>query len=122
MRSIVLIAALALPAAAQNCTAPPPASSFDLTAFPGAWYEIARIQTPGGAALQDWCACTQLVYTATPGGAEGDLNTLNSCRFLSPEGFFLNATSVSLAAARTTGPYPKKSRAWSAARAAGPYS
>ena len=50
-------------------------------------------ETAGGAALQDWCACTELIYSPTPNGHLGDLNTLNSCRFLSPTGFFLNATS-----------------------------
>ena len=39
-------------AGAQNCTAPPPSSSFDYSTMDGAWYEIARIQTAGGNALQ----------------------------------------------------------------------
>lgn len=83
-------AALAL---AQDCVAPPPAADFNFSSFSGSWYEIARIQTAGGAALQDWCACTELIYSPTPSGAYGDLTTLNSCRFLTPTGFFLNATS-----------------------------
>jgi hypothetical protein len=92
--SPLLALALAIAAAhAQDCVAPPPAADFSLKDFSGAWYEIARIQTAGGAALQDWCACTQLIYSATPSGAYGDLTTLNSCRFLTPTGFFLNATS-----------------------------
>ena len=80
-------------ALAQDCVAPPPAADFNFSSFGGSWYEIARIQTAGGAALQDWCACTELIYSATPSGAYGDLTTLNSCRFLTPTGFFLNATS-----------------------------
>lgn len=91
--ALLLLLAFAVFAAAQNCSAPPPAQDFALQDFSGAWYEIARIQTLGGALLQDWCACTQLVYTPTPGGALGDLTTLNSCRFETPKGFFLNATS-----------------------------
>jgi hypothetical protein len=88
-----LLAASIAVAAAQDCTAPPPASDFNFSSFDGAWYEIARIQTAGGAALQDFCACTELIYSPTPSGNYGDLTTLNSCRFLSPSGFFLNATS-----------------------------
>jgi hypothetical protein len=91
--SASLLLSLTALSAAQNCNAPPPAKDFDFSKFSGAWYEIARIQTPGGAALQDWCACTELIYSSTPGGAYGDLTTLNSCRFLEPSGFFLNATS-----------------------------
>jgi hypothetical protein len=89
----LIIAAALRGASAQDCTAPPPTKNFSLSSFPGPWYEIARIQTAGGAALQDWCACTELIYTPTPGGNTGDLTTVNSCRFLGPTGFFLNATS-----------------------------
>jgi len=94
MRVALLSAALySTTVRGQGCTAPPPTKNFSLSAFPGPWFEIARIQTAGGAALQDWCACTELIYTPTPGGSAGDLTTLNSCRFLEPTGFFLNATS-----------------------------
>lgn len=86
--SLVLSSALA-----QNCVSPPPAKDFNISLFEGAWYEIARIQTAGGAALQDWCVCTELIYSPTPGGMVGDTTTINSCRFLKPDAFYLNATS-----------------------------
>lgn len=78
---------------AQNCSAPPPAANFNFDGVMGAWYEIARIQTAGGNALQQFCACTQLIFTPANDGVTGDANATNSCRFLSPSGFFLNATS-----------------------------
>ena len=86
--SLVLSSALA-----QNCVSPPPAKDFNISLFEGAWYEIARIQTAGGAALQDFCVCTELIYSPTPGGMVGDTTTINSCRFLKPDAFYLNATS-----------------------------
>ena len=108
-------------ASAQKCAtpAPPPAASFDLSkcacgwpllsnpraapsspltpsprAVFGAWFEIARIQTEGGNLIQQFCACTQLIYTPTPNAtnaSDGSVN--NSCRFESPTGAWLNATS-----------------------------
>jgi len=96
MRAPLLAAAVALAAlaSAQNCTAPAPATSFNLSAIGGAWYEILRVQTAGGNALQQFCACTQLVFSADAGNATlGNLDVLNSCRWEQPSGFFVNATS-----------------------------
>ena len=60
----------------------------------GSWYEIARIQTAGGNALQQFCACTQLIYSPTPNAKNvSDTTVVNSCRFENSGGFFLNATS-----------------------------
>lgn len=50
--ALAMSAVLLSLAVAQNCTAPPPSSSFDYSTMDGAWYEIARIQTAGGNALQ----------------------------------------------------------------------
>lgn len=57
------------------------------------WYEIVRVQTAGGNAIQQFCACTQLIYTPLNDSTVGDASVLNSCRFENPSGFFLNATS-----------------------------
>jgi hypothetical protein len=94
MRLLAGAAALLCAARAQNCSAPPPAGTFNLTAMDGAWYEIARVQTAGGNALQQFCACTQLVFSPNPDNSTyGNKDVLNSCRFETPAGFYLNATS-----------------------------
>jgi len=75
--------------------APPPAKSYDLSKFWGSWYEIARIQTAGGNAIQQFCACTNIIYTpanASKGNAS-DADVNNSCRFETSKGAWLNATS-----------------------------
>lgn len=90
----LLLAAGAALARGQNCSAPPPSASFDLATMDGAWYEIARVQTAGGNALQQFCACTQLVFSPNADNTTaGNKDVLNSCRFETPSGFFLNATS-----------------------------
>ena len=88
-------AALLLPlASAQNCSAPPPAKNFDYKTMNGAWYEIMRVQTAGGNLLQQFCACTQLVFSDDEGNKTlGNKDVLNSCRFETPSGAFINATS-----------------------------
>jgi hypothetical protein len=88
-------ALLALAAVAPNCSAPPPASSFSLTSIVGgAWYEILRVQTAGGNALQQFCACTALYFSDDAGNqTRGNLDVLNSCRWEAPGGAFVNATS-----------------------------
>jgi lipocalin len=86
---------VSLPAVvSQGCTAPPPATNYAFANFTGAWYEIARIQTAGGNLIQQFCACTQIIYTpdAHPANAS-DVDVNNSCRFENPSGFWLNATS-----------------------------
>jgi len=82
------------PTYAQNCTAPPPSTSFKFENMNGPWYEIVRIQTAGGNALQQFCACTQLIFSDDEGNKTlGNKDTINSCRFLNPQGAFINATS-----------------------------
>lgn len=52
------------------------------------------MQTAGGNALQQFCACTQLVFSDDAGNKTlGNLDVLNSCRWETPAGFFVNATS-----------------------------
>lgn len=79
---------------AQNCTAPPPSSDFKFDTMNGPWFEIVRIQTAGGNALQQFCACTQLIFSDDEGNKTiGNKDVVNSCRFLTPTGDFINATS-----------------------------
>ena len=81
---------------AQVCKtpAPPPALSYSLSSFWGSWYEIARIQTAGGNAIQQFCACTNIIYSpAAKGSNESDTDVNNSCRYETPSGFWLNASS-----------------------------
>ena len=59
------LAALRL-ASSQDCTAPPPAKDFNFSAFSGSWFEIARIQTAGGAALITAAAVTADDAGTTP--------------------------------------------------------
>ena len=94
-------AALALSSAlAQKCQtpAPPPAASYSLAKFWGSWFEIARIQTEGGNLIQQFCACTNIIYTphnasAGAAGNVSDTDVNNSCRFETAKGAWLNATS-----------------------------
>jgi len=93
-RRLLGLAALAGVAAAQNCTAPPPSPAFDYAAMDGVWYEIVRVQTAGGNALQQFCACTALVVSDDAGNKTyGNKDVVNSCRFLAPGGAYINATS-----------------------------
>lgn len=81
-------------AAAQNCSAPPPSPAFNFSTMNGAWYEIVRVQTAGGNALQQFCACTELIFSDDAGNkTRGNKDVLNSCRFETPTGPFVNATS-----------------------------
>ena len=49
---------------------------------------------PGGSLIQQFCACTALVYTPDDSSGDGNATVVNSCRFLSPSGNYLNATST----------------------------
>ena len=95
--ALLLLAQLARPAAAQatpNCTAPAPSKDFVYPRMDGAWFEIMRVQTEGGNLLQQFCACTQLVFSDDAGNKTvGNKDVLNSCRFETPAGAFINATS-----------------------------
>ena len=98
LRLLLLTALAAAPALASqdasNCTAPPPSPDFDVATMNGEWFEIARIQTAGGNALQQFCACTNLDFsTDAANGTAGAKDVLNSCRFLEPNGAWINATS-----------------------------
>ncbi len=65
MHRALLAAAFALSVGsctAASCSTPPPASNFELDKAFGVWYEIGRIQTPGGYI---GCAACRSVAVAT---------------------------------------------------------
>ncbi|XP_063885167.1 apolipoprotein D-like [Scylla paramamosain] len=76
----------------QGCVTVAPAENFVNAMYEGRWYEIGRIQTPGGAAFQKDCWCdttdfhseTQLV---------GDGEATYSCRKHGPDGDLQSATA-----------------------------
>ena len=95
--SALLLASSAL---AQKCAtpAPPPSVNYSLSNFWGSWFEIARVQTEGGNLIQQFCACTNIIYTphnasAGAAGNASDTDVNNSCRFENAKGAWLNATS-----------------------------
>lgn len=91
---VVAAAACLAVAAAQNCTAPPPSPAFDYATMDGSWYEIVRIQTAGGNSLQQFCACTVLEFIDdAANGTAGAKDVNNACRFVTPTGPWINATS-----------------------------
>ena len=98
MHCFFLLCVNVLMVTAQVCKtpSPPPADTFNLSSFWGNWYEIARIQTAGGNAIQQFCACTNLIYTPAANTNSSDLSNTdvtNSCRFETASGFWLNASS-----------------------------
>jgi hypothetical protein len=52
MRFLVVVSACVVAVSATTgCLAPSPAKNFDVKAFYGTWYEIARVQTAGDVRL-----------------------------------------------------------------------
>lgn len=73
--------------------------SLPLTAEFGAdsawqWYEIAKIQTWGGAIFEKNCVCTTLDVAGISNST--DASVVNSCRNLTPTGDWINATGTLL--------------------------
>ena len=52
------------------------------------------MQTAGGAFFEKDCVCTTIDIVPKPGATNGDSTAVNSCRKLSPDGGFLNATGT----------------------------
>ena len=50
------------------------------------------MQTSGGAFFEKDCVCTTIDISPKPGATNGDSTAINSCRKLTPDGDFLNAT------------------------------
>ncbi|XP_052792614.1 apolipoprotein D-like [Mya arenaria] len=79
---------------ADQCMSPPTAKDYANENYYGLWYEIGKIQTPGGAAFEQDCVCTTIDVFAVKGATNGDSTAINSCRKLTPSGDFLNATGA----------------------------
>ena len=79
--------------AADRCPVPPPAPNYVNHTYTGTWYEIGRIQTAGGAIFQQSCVCTELLVSDS-NQTDVDLSVTNSCRDMTPEGKFINATGA----------------------------
>ena len=62
---------------------PPADANFQMTALEGTWYEIGKIQTPGGAFFEGDCVCTKLDYQST---SKENANVANICNKKTPEG------------------------------------
>eukprot|EP01096_Ripella_sp_DP13-Kostka_P002850 TRINITY_DN14003_c0_g1_i1.p1 TRINITY_DN14003_c0_g1~~TRINITY_DN14003_c0_g1_i1.p1 ORF type:complete len:218 (-),score=100.09 TRINITY_DN14003_c0_g1_i1:43-669(-) len=61
----------------EQCGAPVPTSNFTYDGYSGFWYEIARIQTKGGAFFQRNCVCTSMNVTNKP---DNNALAVESCR------------------------------------------
>ena len=59
--------------------------------YAGQWYEVGKIQTPGGAFFQRDCFCTELGVTILDDNT-GDGQTANNCRSGSSSGQWKNIT------------------------------
>lgn len=93
---------------ADVCPVPPPASNYLNYTYTGTWYEIGRIQTAGGAIFQASCVCTELLVDKPSSNTSGiDLSVTNSCRDMTPQGNFINATGA-LVNERTPGWYEEE--------------
>merc|ERR1711997_331262 len=79
--------------AEDRCLHPPPAENYMNSLYQGRWYEIGKIQTPGGAAFQEGTVCTIATYDAeNPENGGGSIGY--SSRKETPDGSFVNATGV----------------------------
>ncbi|XP_065568085.1 apolipoprotein D-like [Artemia franciscana] len=62
-KCIILAVVAASTVFAQECRHPPPVSNYTNERYQGFWYEVGRIQTPGGGYYQRFCLCDTSVYT-----------------------------------------------------------
>ena len=58
----LLLALLPLAVSGEECMHPTPDAGFTNAAYEGTWYEVGKIQTPGGAAFQKDCVCDALKF------------------------------------------------------------
>jgi apolipoprotein D and lipocalin family protein len=69
----------------NKCVYAAPQAQLNYTDYQGEWYEIGRIQTPGGAFFQKDCVCTML-NVSFPDQDSSNGTVDNRCRFLKPDG------------------------------------
>ncbi|KAK7079541.1 hypothetical protein SK128_001777 [Halocaridina rubra] len=75
-----------------GCVEVSPASNYVNALYVGRWYEIGRIQTPGGASYQENCWCDTTDFT-TEFLTVGDGEVTYSCRQDGPDGALQSATA-----------------------------
>lgn len=61
----------------SQCPNPPPASHFTIAKYSGLWYEVAKIQTAGGAFFERNCTCTEIFIDDKT--KQGSTFALQSC-------------------------------------------
>eukprot|EP01038_Epipyxis_sp_PR26KG_P013850 gene13850-18576_t len=77
----------------STCSFPLPDKSFSNAAYSGKWYEIAKIQTSGGAFFEKDCVCTELNISIT-NESTGDSVADNDCRSKTVDGPWTNITGT----------------------------
>ncbi|XP_042234005.1 uncharacterized protein LOC121874118 isoform X2 [Homarus americanus] len=74
------------------CVAVTPAPYFQNQMYEGHWYEVGKIQTPGGASFQEGCWCDVTDFTSPdPGLADGEVTY--TCRKDGPQGKVKSASA-----------------------------
>eukprot|EP00093_Oithona_nana_P011947 11947.XXX_342027_340409_1 [CDS] Oithona nana genome sequencing. len=92
MLVIVLLAILPF-SLGDRCQHPPPAPNYQNSLYQGRWYEIGKIQTPGGASFQEGTVCT--IATYNPDEAEVGGGAIGySSRKETTTGDYVNATGT----------------------------
>lgn len=86
--SVLWLSAVSLGALAQEeiCRDLPAASDFTFEGFEGRWYEIGKIQTPGGLIWQARCVCNTVEFSVSDRNS-GDSQVVYGCREYLPDGF-----------------------------------
>ncbi|XP_072028044.1 apolipoprotein D-like [Amphiura filiformis] len=90
----------------EICQDPMPVSNFNYTTFFGRWFEIGKIQTPGGAAFQKGCQCTTADHSKSskPDAEPSNVDTVFGCRKWWPKGLLVK-TKVALTNMNPPGNY-----------------
>ncbi|XP_043211848.1 uncharacterized protein LOC122376183 [Amphibalanus amphitrite] len=88
----LLLALLPLAVSSEECIKPQPDPTFTNAAYEGTWYEVGKIQTPGGAAFQKDCVCDALVFHSDE-PVQGDGEVTYACRYKTVDGIFTNMTA-----------------------------
>ncbi|KAK4315008.1 hypothetical protein Pmani_013749 [Petrolisthes manimaculis] len=75
-----------------GCVDTDPAQNYMNQYYEGVWYEIGRLQTPGGAFFQAGCHC-ETTYFTSPSPDVGDGEATYTCRKDGPNGELTSATA-----------------------------
>ncbi|XP_037093867.1 apolipoprotein D-like [Pollicipes pollicipes] len=92
MLVLLLLPLLPLAATADQCMHPVTDANFTNAGYEGMWYEVGKIQTPGGAAFQKDCVCDALNFHSDEPQL-GDGEVTYTCRHKTVDGAFTNITA-----------------------------